>query len=360
MGSEFSDLPKGKNRRPRRALRRGGFDLASLALAFALSCTSGMALSQSRVVLEPTKDPALSEILQNSFTLPLLIDQPSLSEADLAFEIEAERNKLEMQLRGLGYLDARVQTTGDASVDDPLRLKPVPGELYRVGWIRIDGLPQDVSDDMKNALKSLSAGQAGNTATQEVVESIRSGVLYQLREASFGMASVVAPELKTEPLTRTAGIVLAVEPGVPMVFGNVVFDGSFRVEDIEARAFVPFLAGDPYRRSDLDALENALEATNAFRRIKVELADVPNAEGQFDVHVELRDRTPDPERLASRSGMGPALLILTMLMIALREGVRVTSLWSSRPLRRGLAVSVAALAGASGLVILQRLIVFLA
>ncbi len=331
--------------------------IMAVALVLAIVCSGHGATAASRVMVEPVQEPELASILAERSTLPLLLDLAE--EVDIAAEITAEIRRMTNIMVSLGYLEARIYTDGDATEESPLRLKPVPGRLYRVGWIRVDGLPSEMPENLTLGLNLFSSETVGKNATKEVMRDITRGVLFQLRESAYGMASVADPIISVDPQTRTAGVVVSVQPGTQLLFGEVTFRDSTQVANAQVQALVPFESGSPYSITAIDALQTALERSNLFRRVRIELADEPNATGHIDVIVQLRDRAPDPVALAQSSGVGPTRLIVTMLMIVLLECVRVTSYWSHTAVRRALSTAVMLMIGVSGLMILERLYGFL-
>lgn len=350
-----SQCPKMPQRRTARFKLAGTAGVAILGLAFSVH----VALAADRVVLEPVDDPELARVLSGNFTLPMLVDLEGQTEAEVATAIDAEVQKLTGLLRSLGYLEGRVEMTGSATEEDPLRLVPVPGLLYRIGWIRVDGLPSPTPDPLRQALNAYIAQEVGKDATRNVLDRITSGVLFELREASYGKATVASAEIRMDDAMRTAGVIVNAEPGPSLSFGEVRFTGSYRIDNAEAQEFVAFGAGDPYSKTTIDQLHADLEDTGMFRRIRVELVDAPNAVDTVDVAVELRDRPPDPDALEESSGIGPTRLMITMFMLVLLECLRVTSYWSFPAVRYAVLSPVILMISVSGLMILNRLIAFL-
>ena len=330
-----------------------------IAGVLACTCLAHSATASNRVILETVQDPELATILERSFTLPMLIDLKGQFYPDLVAELDAEVRKLTGILVSLGYLDARIEFTGNATIENPLRFLPVPGQPYRLSWLRVDGLPSEVQEKLKPALVMISSKIAGKTATQEVLRTIVRGVLFELGEASYGWATAASPEIRVAPNSLTAGAVVVVQPGPSLRLGEVHVSGSLQMDKTQAKLLVPFKAGEPYSETAINSLQTAFEKTNLFRRIRIEPAKELNSEGQIDLYVRLRDIAPDPNALAESSGIGPTRLVLTMLMIVLLECVRVTSLWSHASVRVAFSVAVVLMVSVSVFMVLERLYSFL-
>jgi outer membrane protein assembly factor BamA len=315
--------------------------------------------AEAGAVIEPVEDAELGLILGNSFTLPLLLNLEDQTGVDLTTEVAAEVQKLTGIMYARGYLEARVEVTGEGTQADPFRFLPVPGQLYRIGWIRIDALPEAAPEKLQLELGYFTNTKIAAIVRQEVLREIEKGVLFQLHEASYGNAVVEETEITIDPETKTAGVVVTVQPGAPLTFGRVSFSGSYHSDDSSLQDLVSFATGDPYSETKLNALQGALTDTNLFRRIRIDMVEAPDNDGQMDINVELRDSTPDPDVLDATSGKGPRRLIVTMFMIVLVECLRVTSYWGDVTFRRAMLVPVILMIGFSVLMIGDRLYDFL-
>ena len=261
-------------------------------------------------------------------------------------------------LQTYGYLTARVEVSGNTRDAAPLILTPLTGDLFRIGSIRVDGIGS-VAPGVVGSIETFIDAKVGEKATSEMLNVIRDGVVSALRNGSYGHAAVPSPEVAIEPRTLTAGVSLMVRPGEPLTFGDTYFTGSYRMNSAEAAAFVPYQKGDAYTGDAIAALRTALEDTDRFRRMRIDLDTDPNPAGQTDIRVDLRDRAPDAVELARSSGIGPKLLILTMLLIILMECLRVSPFWSSRALRGIVTLTSIGMIGVSVPVIVMRLAAFL-
>jgi outer membrane translocation and assembly module TamA len=331
---------------------------ALLLVVVALTLSTTVAKADTRVLVAQTADAEMDVILAQNLTLPLLLDTPELAEQDLSREIEAEARKMSALLQAYGYLTARVEVSGSTTDADPLILTPLTGNLFRIGWIRVDGI-SSVAPAVKRSIEAFIDAKVGEKATTKRLDLIRAGVVSALRNGSYGHAVVPFPDVAVEPRTSTAGMSLIVQPGESLTFGNTYFTGSFRMKSAEAAAFVPYQIGEPYTGEAIEALRAALEDTNRFRKVRIKLVATPNPAGQTDIHVDLRDRAPNVIELARSSGIGPMLLILTMLMIVSMECLRVSPFWSSRALRRIVTLTSISMISVSVPVIVMRLAGFL-
>lgn len=343
---------------PRGARRAPAF---ALYAALAVLPLADLAVAGDRVLLDPVQDPELSALLEQNFSLPMLVNPAGAPVALDEAEIEAEQRRLTGLLKAFGHLDARVTTRGDGTEASPLRFAPVPGPLYRIGQISFffEGVAPGTPDELLQTLALFRSEYLGKVAAEDILEQMADFVELHLRERSYFQAAVEVFPLRTDPDSGTAAISVAIAPGDPVAFGSVHFTGSFRMDDEQAQALVPFEPGDPYTASAVESLYASLDQTGMFRRIRIETAQAPDDRGRVDVEVDLRDIAPDPAALAQTGGDGPMLLLLTMFMLVLMESIRVTSLWSHAVLRRAISIPVIVMVVTSCRIVFERLHDFL-
>lgn len=330
-----------------------------LALVLSIGSVAGQGVAADRVVLDPVPDnAALSGILGSAFTLPLLFGIEGQSRADLDAEVAAEAARLAGILRSSGFLEARIDLSGTATPEDPLRFAPVPGPRYRIGGIRVEGVPRE-ADAAKGVLDALVSRSEGATATREALDGLTNGIVHELREASYANAAIGDIGFDFDRQNGIAGLTLTVDAGLPFRFGHVTFRGSYRVADSETMALVPFRPGDPYSVSATDALWAALDQTGRFSRIRIEHKADPESAGVMDLDVRLWDKPESPDKTEVLSGAGPRRLVLTILMLVLLESFRVTTLWSDRYVRRFLIIPSSVMLAGSAIVLADRFYGFL-
>lgn len=314
-----------------------------------------MANAGDRAVLEPVPEKFLAERLQTSFALPMILSIDGQSPEDLTDEVTAEVRKLESLMVALGYLEARVGVKGRGTVEDPLRFDPAPGLRYRIRSIRFEGLPAPQDAGVVAAVEAKLADATGMVALREVLEDLGSGVIFVLKEQGYAMASVGDTRVRLDQIAGRADVVVRVEAGPRMRFGTVSFQGSFRMDEDEAKAFVPFGSGEAYRASAVRDMRSALEGTGMFRRVRIEEMVNPDAPEVMDVSVRIWDRS----RLASEQ-LQSNWLIPTILVLITIKAINLASPAFGLSLRRWCLVPVALMVGGSLLEVGTRLQSFLA
>lgn len=337
---------------PRRPARlRAAAALSALAL-----CISPQAASRAladTAILAPPADAGLASLLERNFTLPLVLGTlpGTASDTDRRNAITAEVARLTALLRSRGYLDARIETSGSGTDDDPLRLIPRPGPLFRLGQIRVEGLPPRLSA----RIEWLWTSRQGTVALQSTVDRISRGLLYELRQASHAGAALRDPAYALDRQAGLADLTLTVDPGPPMRFGTVLFHGSPRMDDATAQGFVPFRPGDAYSLTAIETLRDALDRTGRFRRIRIEQDTPADAAGVVNLSVRLWDRA-----LLPAEGVQPRVLLFTILVLAMVQAVRMTPHWADRSVRVLMTTPAILLLAGAALEVADRLRSFLA
>lgn len=325
-----------------------------MSIAPTVAALGPLAALADPALLEPVADREIRLLLERNFTLPLSLGSATLPAAERQDLVLAEVARLRALLVARGFLEARIDTDGRATEEDPVRLRPVPGPLYRFGEVRIDGIPADVDPALAGAIEALRSGHSGEPALGAVVDDLVSGLLYAFRQAAYADAALRDVAFDLNRKAGTADLVVTVDPGQPMRLGVVRFDGSLRMTAEEAQALLPFRTGDPYSLTAVEALYRALNETDVFRRIRIETDVDPDAPGVIDLSVRLRDRAELPP-LDSQ----PRILLATILYLALLQTVRMTKHWSRRGLRLAMIVPAVLLLGGSALEMAHRLYSFL-
>ena len=238
------------------------------------------------------------------------IDRRARADADLMAEL----------LRAHGYYDALVTTAVDAAPGGgfSVTLNVEPGPLYRFSAVTLPGLEAAAGRDAE-ALRG-----AFGVAAQDPVNAMRVGeaeaaLRAELGRRGFAFAQVGETQVIVDHDSRTATLVLPVEPAGTRRFGHVLIEGRplFSARHIETIA--RFREGEPYTAARIEDLRQALVATGlvstiAIRPVAREGSDI------VDLAVTLE---PAPMRtVAGEAGYGTG------------EGVRLELSWQHRNLIR--------------------------
>ncbi|MEM9632439.1 MAG: hypothetical protein AAGA50_14000 [Pseudomonadota bacterium] len=314
--------------------------LAMLAAWICLLGTMTAVRASSELDLEQISDPDLKQVLQRAFVLPMTLDLPDVTSQKRNDLISAEAGKLEGILHSRGYLAATVEVIDDPTSGPNVRLVPVPGSLYRIGWIRAVGLPDGLPEETLAGFDDHAAGFVGQTATAETFEQLKAGLIWRLREASYASGEVLQLKDVLEPQLRSVGVSFAFLTGRSTHVADVQVQGSRHADLLSEIASNTVKEGEPYSEAAMARLRELLEQTALFNRVDVSLSNVSFPTGSAEVEVNLVDKPPEPHFFQSEAGLGPVLAILTMLLIVLRECAGPDAKWMGRPVGPALTGTV--------------------
>ena len=232
------------------------------------------------------------------------VDRRAREDADLLAEL----------LRSHGYYDAVVDprvATRDGRV--LVTLEADPGELYHFAAVEVRGLQG--APEQAEALRQAFGVKAHDPVDAAAVNAGTTALRTRIGQGGFPFAKVPEPEVVVDHDSRTATLVLNVDPGGARRYGRVIVpDGAiFSARHIQEMA--RFKPGQPFEASDMDDLRRALIATGLVSSVSVR--PQPGAEpGIVDIAVTV-ERAP-PRTIAGELGYGTG------------EGARAAVSWQHR------------------------------
>ena len=220
-------------------------------------------------------------------------------------------------LRAYGYYDARVETRVTAAGSDAFKveLEAQPGPLYRFAEITLPGL-DGAGADAANLRRTFGV-EAGAPVDAAAVTAGEAALRLELGRRGFAFADVGALDIAVDHATRTARLVLPVQPNGARRFGRVIVEGRplFSAEHIQTIA--RFDPGERFQTPRLEDLRRALVATGLVSVVNIRPVARPGSE-IVDIAVGLE---PAPLRtIAGEAGYGTG------------EGARIEVSWEHRNL----------------------------
>ena len=240
------------------------------------------------------------------------IDRRARADAELLTEL----------LHAEGYYDARVEPRievagADASDDAAgvtVFLDAAPGEQYRFASVELPGLEAAGEDAAKLREKfAVKAERSGHRGGRH-----RGRHRAQGRARPAGLRAwpkIGEQDIVVDHETRTARLVLPVDPGPVAQFGEIRVTGEPPFSARHVAQIARFKTGDRFKQSDVDDLRRALVATGLVSTVEVKVTPV-GAGQTVDLDVRLE---PAPMRtIAGELGYGTG------------EGVRAEASWQHR------------------------------
>ena len=233
------------------------------------------------------------------------IDRRSRADAELLAEL----------LRSQGYFDATVEPRIEPNPDAiQIVLEAAPGPQYRFASVELPGL--EMAGEDAESLRRTFGVSNGDAVVAEDVIAGEIALKVALGEQGFALASVGERDIEIDHETKSAQLVIPVDPGLVATFGTIRVSGRPPFSAEHMMRIARFEPGEPFRRSRVDDLRRALIATGLVASADVGI--IPAAGGKVDLQVRL---DPAPMRtVAGELGYGTG------------EGVRAEASWQHRNL----------------------------
>ncbi|MGQ0590123.1 MAG: autotransporter assembly complex protein TamA [Sphingosinicella sp.] len=265
--------------------------------------------------VDPVESAALLQRFRELSTLEEYRDQPA-NAAQVDRRARADAELIAELLRAFGHYDAQVMTEVSAEADGRflVTLTAEPGPVYRFAEVQLPGLEEALGPDAE-ALRQAFAIDTEAAVDAANVQAAGANLRAELGRRGYAFAEVGEPDIVLDHDTRTATLVLPVEPGGPRRFGGVIVEGAplFSAGHIETIA--RFDEGEPYRVALVEDLRQALVATGLVSSVTIRPVARPNSD-LVDLAVALE---PAPMRtIAGEAGYGSG------------EGIRLEGSWQHR------------------------------
>lgn len=221
-------------------------------------------------------------------------------------------------LRAFGHYDATVRTRVEAGPDGgfEVTLEVAPGPLYRFGEVRLPGLEEAAGADAA-ALRESFGVAVDDPVDAERVNEAEAALRAELGRRGYAFAEVGEPDVLVDHDTRTATLVLPVEPAGARRFGGILVEGRPLFSAGHIGTIARFDEGEPYRADRIEDLRQALVATGLVSSVTIR----PQARAGTDLVDLAIALEPAPMRtIAAEAGYGTG------------EGVRLETSWQHRNL----------------------------
>ena len=312
--------------------------LLLLQVGLATACRAGpLVVLDTSAVTDPDVVKALQEghnlsLLMQMEGLPSMVAAPGIEE-----RMQEECVRLTALLRSFGYLEARADCqiepghaeAGGASSDDGqaatttdgvIRIKLLPGQIYRIGIVEIAGVAGNLGDrDIEADLGAMLVRYVGSAARADRLADLESRIAKRIRQRLYPLAATLARDIVTDTKRRLAIVRFQIDVGPRAIIGVVKYRGLHRFPLHSAKFMTPFQPGDPYDAQQIEEYQRRLWGTGMFQSVRVGTADALDETGRMPIIVSLREWPPDPQELASSGMTGLAVSGGTLALIILRQ-----------------------------------------
>jgi translocation and assembly module TamA len=242
-------------------------------------------------------------------------------------------------LRAYGYYDATIETRVE-SAGGPAQvvLAVEPGPQYRFAEVRLPGI--DAAGEDAAALRQAFGVGANDPVNAVAVTGGEAALREELGRRGYAFADVGTLDVAVDHATRTATLVLPVEPNGTRTFGNFIVEGRRLFGPRHLETIARFSPGDTLSTPRVDDLRRALIATGIVSTVAIR----PVARPGSNV-VDLGGGARSPRRCAPSPGE---------FGYGTGEGVRLEASWEHRNLIRPKARCGSAVSRHAGTARLRR------
>lgn len=317
------------------ALPDNDSDTVAIANAAIVKISDQVELAFPPDVLFPEQG-AVAERFKELSTLRTL-DNKNDNLALLTRRARQDIDLLQQILRLYGYYDAEVSQTlsglerpteggtgdgvaGRTPIDVQkvvVRFDVVPGPQYKLAKIDLGDVTRAPDGP---ALRATFAMQTGDPVNSDVIVAERTHLDIKLGETGYAFAKLGEPALAIDHGPRTGDLTLPVTTGGKYAFGNVTSTLPDYLSSRHLERIARFHPGDPYKRSLVDDLRQAILATSLVSSVTVKAREVApptaDAPGTVDLDVAL---VKAPQRT-----------VAGLIGYSSGEGVRLEASWEHR------------------------------
>jgi translocation and assembly module TamA len=188
------------------------------------------------------------------------IDRRAREDAELLAEL----------LRSRGYYDALVEPRVEVAeaAGGPVRvtLEAEPGPLYRFAHVQIAGIDEAGADAA--ALRQAFGVAANDPVDAEKVTAAEAELRAELGRRGYAFADVGKLDVAVDHQTRTATLVLPVDPNGARQFGKIVIEGRPLFTAQHLQRVARWKPGEAFTQALVDDLRRALIATGLVSTVR--------------------------------------------------------------------------------------------
>ena len=240
------------------------------------------------VTFEGPENVELEDLVRRSSQLLSLAARPPASVASLARRAERDVERFRTVLRAEGFYAGAVSHEIDAvRVPAQVTVSIAPGPAYVLSRydIRFDGEGAQPTVPSLADLGIVLGERAESAAIVQAGRRLRD----RLADVGRPFATRADRRVMVDHDTRTVSVTETVNLGPPTRFGAVTFEGLERVREDFLRRRLPWRAGEPYDRSQVEAYRAALLGTGLFDSVSIDGAVTVAADGTLPVAVTVQE-----------------------------------------------------------------------
>lgn len=174
-----------------------------------------------------------------------------------------------------GFFSAQVEPRIDQSEQRHIAyFKIIPGQQAKVDKLDIQWQgaitnPSDQSASGWQALQNEWLLKPGMPFRQESWTEAKQKLLTRVMLERYPNAAIRHSQATVNPETNMASLLVSIDSGPPVYFGDLQIDGLSRYPEQIIRNLSPFKPGDPYSQTQLLSFQSRLQDTGYFRSVEI-------------------------------------------------------------------------------------------
>jgi translocation and assembly module TamA len=254
---------------------------------------SALAATAYKTKIVGVEDRALAKELRDSSQLVKLETDKADSDAALSRRAEDDLDRLRAVMRAAGYYDADLGYDVDTHAEPwQVTVKIDPGEPYRLREVRLvspGGGAPPLADEFKPESVGLELGAVG---TSVAVVGAEPRILRLYTERGWPLAKLAGREVVIDRADHGMHVTYTLEAGAQANFGPTEISGLETVSRRFVEDQITWHEGEPYDSRKVEAVRQAVTASNLFSTVKLMPADAVGPDGRIAMRLELAERPP--------------------------------------------------------------------
>ncbi len=273
--------------------------LIALALLLPLAARAADPVAYT-LHIDPTGNPALDAAIAGSSQLATLRKPAPAGPFALVARARADTARIRTATDSFGYYQAQTTITvaghalDDAALPDALAALPqsatapvaihiVPGPLYHLGHVRLDG-------PVPAAARPAFTLAPGQPATAATVLAAGSTLLAALQEHGYALARVDPPAATLVPAAHALDVTFHVTTGPRVDLGPISITGLVHTNERFVRRRLLLHPGELYQPTKIEAARQDLASVGVFSGVKISAAPALDAAGELPLRVDVTER----------------------------------------------------------------------
>ncbi|MDH5552753.1 MAG: BamA/TamA family outer membrane protein [Nitrosomonas sp.] len=233
---------------------------------------------------------SIEALLHEHFELP---DAPLVDNTSQHVFLRRAKREISELLATEGYFSPTVTLKRVLAEDLELIIKPGPRTHVSEVTIEFKGEITTKSKAQQKRIKQLRKAwplKKDKPFRSPDWEEAKAKLLSDIKQKDYAAAEIIDSQAIVDPDNHRVQLIVVVDSGPAFYFGELIVTGLERYQDTKIENFLPFKAGDPYRRELLFYFQNALQKVPNFSSVSVNIDPDRSSHKAAPVIVQLSEK----------------------------------------------------------------------